>query len=272
MAAMRRSAKVALVLALLATGGAAAAPGDRCAVPPEPIGTGLHAGWDRLLRAFVAGGEVDYACLKRYERELDEYLAALAEADPETGSVDARKALWINAYNAFTTKLILERYPGIASIKEIARKDRWLARRWDVGGTLYSLDEIEHQILRKRFGDPRIHFAIVCASRSCPDLAPEAYSAERLDEQLDRAARSFLADERKGARTAVERGWFGGKRPTLYLSSIFKWFAEDFQKSGGSVVDFVLPFLEPEDRAFVRLHRGQLAVAYLDYDWSLNGR
>jgi len=278
MAALSRgTGAVALAISsLVAAGCAQAAPGPapRCERPllEERAGAGLHAPWDRLLRSFVEDGFVDYACFAAHRGILDRYLERLAAVDPEKLPQPERKALWIDAYNAFTVALILEHYPGIASIKEIPRADRWLAARWVVGGRRHSLDEIEHRILRPRFHDPRIHFAIVCASKSCPDLASEAYVAGRLDAQLDRAARRFLGDETKGLRAAVERGWLGGERPTLRVSAIFDWFAEDFERAAGSVVAFVEPFLEPEDRAFVAAHRDALAVRFLSYDWSLNGR
>lgn len=230
----------------------------------------IHAPFDRLLRAYVHDGFVEYGCFKQHEGILDAYRSTLAETDPSGLSRDERMALWINAYNAFTIKMILERYPGIRSIKQIS--DRWSRARWIVGGKVYSLGQIEHEILGKQFADPRFHFAIVCASLSCPILASEAYEAEKLDEQLTTAARRFLADSGKGSRTATEKGLVFGYNHRLYLSKVFKWAADDFIGAHGSVVDAITPYLDKQDRAFVKQHRRELSIRYLPYDWSLNGR
>jgi hypothetical protein len=251
---------------LAAPAGAADCQGEP--LPPAPE-SGIHAPLDGLLRAFVKDGVVDYGCLQAHEAQLGTYLQVLARIDPSALSRDSRLALWINAYNAFTLKLILSRYPALASIKEIPR--RWEREEWTVGGRRYSLDAIEHEILRREFHEPRIHFAIVCASKSCPDLAAEAYLAARLDEQLDRAARGLLADSRKGARVAREKGLLGDLHNKLYLSAIFKWFREDFER-GGSLVDFVKGYLPADARTFVEVAGGDLAIDFMDYDWTLNGR
>lgn len=260
----------ALALALVPGVAAQAVPGNdgasECAVGPSQA-SGPHAEFDRLLAAFVLEGRVDYACLRAHEIELDRYLSTLARTDPAILSESAQIALWINAYNAYTIKLILTRYPHLKSIRNIPR--RWKIRRWTVGGERYALDEIEHEILRKEFDEPRIHFAIVCASISCPDLAPEAYTAERLDEQLDRAARGFLASPDKGFRLEALPGG-GARRAEVRLSSIFKWFRKDFERRG-SLIEYVLPLLPARDRRSLEPHVKDVRVRFLDYDWSLNG-
>jgi len=233
-----------------------------------PDGAGIHAPLDALLRAHVKEGVVDYRALKTREQDLDRYLEALSRTDPAPLPEKARLALWINAYNAFTLKLILERYPGIKGIKDIPR--RWDLKRWTVGGKKYSLDGIEHGVLRKEFREPRIHFAIVCAARSCPDLRSEAYTAGRIDEQLSDAGRRFLSRPDKGFKALRERGLLG-TNDHVYLSQIFKWFAEDFERDGKTVIDFLIPYLPEEGRKFVEEHRKDLSIRYLDYDWSLNG-
>jgi hypothetical protein len=229
---------------------------------------GIHAPFDGLLRAFVKDGVVDYGCFKAYEARLDTYLQVLARINPAVLSRDKQLALWVDAYNAFTIKLILRRYPEIGSIKEIPR--RWSREEWTVGGRNYALDQIEHDILRKQFREPRIHFAIVCASDSCPDLASEAYLAGRLDEQLDRAAHRFLADPRKGAKVVQARDLLSRTTNKLYLSAIFKWFREDFERSG-SLVDFVKRYLPGDVRSVVASAGNDLDIAFMDYDWTLNG-
>jgi hypothetical protein len=234
-----------------------------------PDGAGLHAPLDALLRAHVKEGVVDYRALKSREKDLDRYLETLARTEPAPLAEKERLALWINAYNAFTLKLILERYPGIKGIKDIPR--RWDLKRWTVGGKTYSLGQIEHEVLRKEFREPRIHFAIVCAARSCPDLRSEAYLGERIDEQLTEAGRRFLSLPDKGFKALREPGLLFGTNDNVYLSSIFKWFAEDFERDGKTVIDFLLPHLPPAGRKFVEEHRKDLSLRYLDYDWSLNG-
>jgi hypothetical protein len=237
---------------------------------PEPAeGAGLHAPFDRVLKAVVEGSLVDYDCLREHRWTLDAYREELADVSLEALSEDERIALWINAYNAATLELILRHLPGIDSIKDIPRSERWKAEDWTVAGERVSLDAMEHDILRVRFDEPRIHMAVNCASLGCPDLRPEAYVAARLDAQLDDATRRFLADEEKGARTGMAQGLLWGETPTLWLSSIFDWFEEDFESAGG-VVAFVLPHLEENDASFVREHREGLAVDHLDYDWGLN--
>lgn len=233
---------------------------------PAPA-VSLHAPFDSLLKAHVKDGVVGYKGLKTEEAALDAYLAALDRTDPVSLKREEQLALWINAYNAFTLKLILRRYPGIASIKDIP--DRWELEDWSVGGKRYSLDHIEHKILRK-MGDPRVHFAIVCASKSCPDLAAEAYVPERLEAQLDAAARHFLADPNKGFRAEMKKGLFGGKKPTARLSKILDWFGEDFGKMEGDRLSWIRPYLPTEGQGFLKAHPDP-TLEYLDYDWSLNG-
>jgi len=228
---------------------------------------GLHATFDALVGEHVVGGLVDYAALAEDRAELKDYLATLADTDPDALGRDARMALWINAYNAFTLELILREYPDIESIKDIPRGRRWKGELWTVGGERYSLDQIEHEILRP-MGDARIHFAVNCASLSCPDLREEAYVGPRLDEQLDDAGRRFLADTSKGLRYGDEKGFFGTDH-VVRLSKIFDWFEEDFE-TNGSVIDFVLRFAPDDAAAYVRRHRDDLDIEYLDYDWSLN--
>lgn len=226
---------------------------------------GAHVLFDQLLRSFVADGVVDYRCFKQHEEQLDRYLAQLNATNPEDLLRDGKVAFWINAYNACTIKLILENYPEIESIRDLSRP--WKRETWGVGGKLYSLDQMENAILRKY--DPRIHFAIVCASFSCPDLQPEAFVAARLDAQLDAATRAFLADEAKGLRVASEPGTLWGTNHNLYLSSIFNWYGEDFE---GGLVAYVTPYLGESARAFVDAHADELSIRFMDYDWSLNGQ
>ncbi len=235
-----------------------------CSLPPA-VSMESHGQFDRLLKGFVKDGWVDYACFQTHEAELDRYLQSLATTNPASLSEKEQLALWINAYNAYTIKLILTRYPDLRSIRDIPR--RWKIREWSVGGDNYSLDDIEHEILRREFDEPRIHFAIVCASVSCPQLAAEAFEASRLDEQLDTAARRFLADSVRGFR--IETAADDRRRSEIRISSIFKWFRKDFERQG-SVVDYIRPFLTVENDALLGNRSDNVRVRHLDYDWSLN--
>ena len=221
-----------------------------------------HSRWARVLKHYARDGWVDYARLKRSPQTLDLYLLDLARADMSGLDRNEKIALYINAYNAFTVKLILEYYPDIKSIKDISRFKRWQPSRWSIGGRFYSLDEVENDVLRKQFGEPRVHFALVCASLGCPDLRGEMYVGARLDEQLDAAARRFLASP-KGLRVDRRSG-------TLHLSSIFKWYKDDFAAAAGDVPSYVARYADAPAAAWIRARKADLRVRYMDYDWHLN--
>jgi hypothetical protein len=255
----------ALALALAASAPATAAPqAGRTAATRE------HAAWTELLRRYVSGGLVDYASLKERGRPaLDAYLRSLEAVDrDELGSWPRadQLAFWIDAYNAYTVKLVLDHYP-LRSIRSIGFLPGSVFRKRFIpleraAGRKLSLDDIEHHMLRERFRDPRIHFAIVCASRSCPALRAEAYRGRDLDAQLDEAARAFLRDP--------ARNRYDPARRTLFLSSIFKWFRGDFEAAAGSLPAFVARYADAP--AAEALRRGDARIAFLPYDWSLNER
>lgn len=227
--------------------------------------TGPTAAWDRVLATHVVDGGVDYAALKRDRAGLDAYLSHLRKTDPAALPRDERLAFWINAYNAVVVHFVLQRYPGIESVRKVEGFFDELT--FEVGGRELTLDQIESE---SRGMDPRAHFAVVCASTSCPDLRGEAYVGPRIDAQLEEQTESFLADEEKGLRYDAEDN-------ELYLSSIFKWYAGDF--TGGSTVvaffarggvrDWVVEHLG--DRELARaIEDREPSVQYLEYDWSLN--
>ena len=209
-----------------------------------------HAAFSALLKRHVsAGGRVDYAGLKRDRAELDAYLASLAANAPtDSWSRNERLAYWINAYNAATLALIVENYP-LASITKLDGGKPWDVKRVRLGDRTYSLNEIENDVIRPRFREPRIHFAVNCAAASCPPLRNEAFVASKLDAQLEEQTRNFLRD----ARSNRVEG------QTLVLSKIFDWYGEDFDDLTG----FVGRYVEVPPGAEVR---------YDEYDWSLNGR
>jgi hypothetical protein len=225
----------------------------------------LHADWDFILKKYVFEGKVDYnkiistpADLKR----LNDYLTTLNNAEVSLLTRDERLAFWINAYNAFTVKLILNHYP-LKSIKNI--KDPWKQKLWYTANEKLSLDDIEHIKLRKEFREPRIHFAIVCASIGCPALFPEAFEKDNIEQLLNRVARNFFAERRNFyLKTA-------GKITTIYLNRIFKWFKSDFGKDNKQIVEFILPYLKKQDRDIINVSDA-VKIKYLDYDWSLNGK
>lgn len=242
-------------------------PAPASAADPGDMHTPFHA----ILQEYVHGGVTDYAGIAGSGAELDAYLEILAETDPEPFGREEKLAFWINTYNAFTIKLILNHYPGVESIRDIPRGDRWKWRGWIVNGEGVSLDEIEHKILRP-MGDPRIHFAINCASYSCPLLANESYTAAAIDSQLEAATTLFLADSTRGLRIADEKGTFGGTNHVAYLSEIFHWFESDFNDAAGSRLDFIIPYTDGMTRDFLKKYRYDLKVKKLKYNWSLNGK
>lgn len=210
-----------------------------------------HSKWNTLVNNYVSNnGEVDYSSFKRNRAELQTYIEALQNhySNLENASRNEKLAYWINAYNALTIDLILRNYP-VESIKDI--KDPWDQRLWKFGKKWLSLNDIEHNILRK-MDEPRIHFAIVCASESCPKLQNTAFTADNLEEQLTTATKEFLADETKNDISEND----------LKLSKIFKWFKKDFEQDG-SLIDFLNRYSDVtiSDKA---------KKSFKDYSWELN--
>ncbi len=222
-----------------------------------------HIAWDKLLKVCVDHeGFVDYNCFLENRRSLDDYLLLLSDhfPDSELWSKEEKMAYWINAYNAFTVKLIIENYP-VSSIKEIKSglEIPFVNSIWDrafikLGGFDFCLNDIEHRILRKEFQDPRIHFALNCASISCPSLLDESYEAEKLESQLEARAFDFFNDPGKNR---FEEG-------TFYASRIFLWYASDFGGSEG-----VRWYVKKYFKASLT---DQFDLVYLEYDWGLNER
>lgn len=235
--------------------------------------------WNSLLQRCVRPVDndhstaVDYNCFSSHEDELDGYLDALSEIS-ETVLLSQDKgeqlAFLINAYNAWTLKLILGDWPEVESIRDLGSflRSPWKKPFIPLLGKLVSLDDIEHGMIREagRFDDPRIHFAVNCASVGCPALRRDAYIGETIDTQLEEQAKSFLADP---SRNRLRDG-------VLEVSSIFKWYRDDFEKGWrglDSLEDFLQSYgaslrLTSEQRA--QLSSGDMDLEFLDYDWQLN--
>jgi len=217
-----------------------------------------HTLFDRILQVHVENGLVDYASLKAEdEADLDEYLQSLADAKGFDGS-DDELAFWLNAYNAAVIKGILDRYPQVKSVMDI--EGFFEDKRWRAAGRLRSLNEIENEIIRPRFEDPRIHFILVCAAQSCPPLPNRAMEGKTLQSQLDRATREAV-NSTKYVQVDPEAKVFR-------LSRIMSWYRKDFEEEAGSLQAYVLRYIE--DPAKSQLQGADYTVEFMDYDWALN--
>ena len=219
-----------------------------------------HSSWTALLQKHVAKvGLVDYKGFVKDKPKLDAYTELLSRNPPaDSWSDEDRIAYWINAYNAFTVKLIVDNYP-VKSIKDLnpalsipTVRSIWTKEWFQIGGEDFSLDRIEHKILRKDFNEPRIHFAVNCASISCPVLRAEAYVGANLDKQLTEQTKLFLADSTRNNIGAS----------TVTMSKIFSWFGGDFKKNQ-SLIDFLNQYGPREIEENAR-------VKFMSYNWDLN--
>jgi hypothetical protein len=238
----------------------AAVPGHAVAAPRATAAID-HSAFDKLLKKHVSDkGLVDYKGFKADEKAFNQYLDLLSKNRPGSNwSKPEQMAFWINAYNAYTIRLILNHYP-VESIKDIGSKIKipfvttpWAIKFFSIGGEKMSLDNIEHGMLRKKYDDPRIHFALVCASMSCPRLRNEAYTAARLDAQLDDQGRDFLNNPAKNKIT----------KSSAQLSKYFDWYKSDWTNNGQSVAKWVNKY------STVRIDE-KTPISYLDYNWKLN--
>lgn len=218
--------------------------------------------YDRILKQYVTeDGMVDYKALKR-DKEFEEYREYLSTIDPDTLPSDKhRLAFWINTYNAFVLKGVLEEYPT-KSVLDVGwiPHSFFIRKKFKTKQGKITLREIENEKLREAFHEPRIHFAISCASMSCPKLRTEAYRIEKLEQQLDDQARFFLNNKKKN--------YLDKENKILYLSSIFTWYEEDFVKKGEKIEEYAAKYLNQDDAEFIRDNK--VTVKYLDYDWGLN--
>ncbi|MGQ7273002.1 DUF547 domain-containing protein [Marinobacter sp. V034] len=237
-----------------------------------------HGRWNGLLQAHVSyiedgiASTVDYDGFAKDEKALDRYLGSLSAVSLQTldgWPEEQRLAFLINAYNAFTVKLILNHYPGLESIRDIGNifQSPWSRSFFTLLGKERSLDELEHEMIREWFNEPRIHMAVNCASVGCPALAASAYTGDSLDAQLDKAVERFLSDSTRNRYLSVTNRY--------EVSSIFDWYGDDWNRDSGYPGGV---------RAFLNEHIGLMAQAkvpdkatlnkaeikFLDYDWALN--
>ncbi len=220
-----------------------------------------HAEFDTVLRRHLRDGRVDYRGLAAHPGPLRRYLAACAEAQPDEWPAGEQVAFWVNAYNATVLQGVIRR-PGLKSVLDVGKTLGiptlgFFRERGRVARAMRSLDDIEHGILRERFKDARIHFVLNCASTSCPVLPERALRPDSLDAELNRATLRFLTDPTRNRIEPPSR---------IELSSIFKWYRDDFVQTDGSLVRFIEHYGAPgwKFRPYTR-------VEFLRYDWSLNG-
>lgn len=220
-----------------------------------------HETWSKALKQNTkeVDGQVlvNYKKIKKHPEQLLAYLDELESVTKDVFAKFSKKqklAFWINAYNAYTIQLIIKNYP-IKSIKDIGSifSSAWSKDFINLLGKKLSLDDIEHETIRKKFKEPRIHFAVNCASISCPSLLQEAYNSEHLEAQLNFSAKRFLTNKNKNYYSKTEKAF--------YLSKIFKWYGADFNAKYKGYVNFVKKYLTAPNNT---------PVEWLDYDWTLN--
>ncbi len=221
-----------------------------------------HEIFNGLLKKYVTDkGVVNYGGFKKEQKELKKYLDMIsANAPAKTWSDNEKLAYWINAYNAFTIQLILDNADqNLTSIKDIGSKIKipfvntpWDVKFIEIGGKKMDLNNIEHGIIRKQFNEPRIHFALVCAAKSCPPLRNEAFTAERLNEQLNSQGEKFVNDASKNKISKSE----------VTISKIFDWYGMDFKPT---------PIVETLNKYSKVKIDAKAKVNYNTYDWALNG-
>lgn len=229
-----------------------------------PVGSSAnpptHEQLEELLKKYVNDkGDVSYKDFIKDRKKFEAYLNFLSmNAPSDKWTRNEKITYWINAYNAFTIKFIIDHYP-VESIKDIGSSIQipfvntpWQYKFFTIGGEEMKLDQIEHKILRKQFDDPRVHFALVCASYSCPQLRREAYTADKLDMQLTAQAKQFLSDKRKNNITS----------DNIEISKIFSWYKGDFTKNS-TLIEYLNKY------APVKINK-DADISYKDYNWSLN--
>ena len=221
---------------------------DKEKVKPAPEFS--HSDWDGLLRKHVnSSGKVDYAGLKADKGILDGYIKNLQVNPPQSDwSKNKTMAYWINAYNAYTVKLIVDNYP-VKSIRDLNGGNPWDVKNITIGGQKYSLNEIEKDILLKKYKEPRVHFAVNCAAKSCPALLNQAWTESNIQAKFEQQTLKFINNRQYNKLDKRE----------VELSKIFDWYASDF----GDVLGFIRKYSDTEIK-------DNANISYIPYDWSLN--
>ncbi len=216
----------------------------------KPVAVAIHDAWNNLLQKYVSStGKVNYKGLKRERAALNAYLQSLSDNFVQDDWSKAKKmAYWINVYNAFTIKMIVDNYP-ISSITKLHRGKPWDIKWIKLGDETYSLNNIEHDILRPQFQDARVHFAVNCAAQSCPPILNKAWTAKNLEQYLDRQARAFINNAAFNKITTSE----------VVISKIFEWYAEDF----GDIINYLNKFTTTKIEVGAK-------VGFQEYNWALN--
>ncbi len=230
-------------------------------VPVARADTFSHAALDSVLQSHLRDGRVDYGGMARDRGPLDRYLAASRDARPDGWPQEEQLAFWVNVYNGHVLAGVIRR-PGLRSVRDVGKKlgvptGGFFKEKFKVAGRDLSLNEIEHEILRTKFREPRVHFVLNCASASCPVLPEHPMTGSGLDAQLERATARFLTDRSRNHIDPARK---------LAVSTIFKWYEDDFKADAGSVENFIKRHWPRKDR-----FASDLPVRFLDYDWSLNG-
>jgi len=227
-----------------------------------------YAAWERVLASYVdSEGLIDYAGLKaRGMDDFREFMGVLAETDPASlGGEQEQMAFWINAYNAVVVWQVVEKYP-VDSVRDVGALlglvGGFFKNEYRIAGQDMSADNIEHDTLRAHFDDERIHWALVCGAFGCPRLLAQPYRAATLDATLAAQSREFLS---------LPRGLqLDREADTLYLSSYFNWYEDDFTDVAGTVIDYALRHAPDDVVEYIRANRDSLRVRIMDYDWTLN--
>lgn len=221
-----------------------------------------HADFDRLLRGYVSDrGFVQYGRLAdRDAQALDAYVRRLAGADIDSLSFYEKLALYVNAYNAFTLKLMIE-HRGVASIRDIPQA--WDLKQWNLGGKRISLNELEHDWIRGSFAEPRVHFVLVCAAESCPWLRNEAYSGARLASQFTDQTNRFFSRAEAGYSRLGDR---------IFLSEIMDWYMNDFTSNAGGLVEYLVRHHpDAAEREYLAANKSRIRIEFSPYSWKING-
>lgn len=211
-----------------------------------------HQIWDGLLKKYVSSsGKVNYSGIKAEKAKLQTYLDVLSKGISSSAPRNEAMAFWINAYNAFTVKLIIDNYP-VSSIKKLKGGKPWDSKFIKIGGQSYSLNQIEHEILRKKYFDPRLHFVLVCAAKSCPKLLNKAFTPANVFVEMDKQARYFINNTSKNKISAS----------SVQVSQLFNWYKGDFTKKG-SLIAYINKYANTKANTNAK-------VSYQTYDWALN--